>query len=208
MKSVFDVRVRNGPNRLGYLVRARARFLARAQITWITWPAFVMLSIIVYDDWVPLWTRIHSIHQFSSVQFSSVQCVRLFVVHSSPVPIQISFRPSATTKCINNRQTNFTFITKERILYICSYRYICMCMFGIYLEICRNLCPLVCFHFCCLLRDSLFWIEMEDGASVNIEATFIVAQCTVGWHTYKFCFINIPILLLSLFKVAHNWSPD
>lgn len=26
MKSVFDVRVRNGPNRLGYLVRARARF--------------------------------------------------------------------------------------------------------------------------------------------------------------------------------------
>lgn len=65
-------------------------FLARAQRSLrITWPAFVMVSlylslspsvsIIVYDDWVPLWTRIHS------TLFTTVQCVRLFVVHSSRI---------------------------------------------------------------------------------------------------------------------------
>lgn len=156
MKSVFDVRVRNGPNRLGYLVRARARFwLALRSLGSLDRRLLcsLLLFMMIECRSGPEFTLFTSSVQFNSV---SVQCVRLFVVHSSPVSIQISFRPSATTKCINNRQTNFTFITKERILYICSYRYICMCMFGIYLEICRNLCPLVCFHFCCLLRDSLF----------------------------------------------------
>lgn len=127
------------PKSTWLLGASASAFLARAQITWITWPAFVMLSIIVYDDWVPLWTRIHSIHQFSSVQFSSVQCVRLFVVHSSPVPIQISFRPSATTKCINNRQTNFTFITKERILYICMFIQIYVYMYVYVWYLFRNM---------------------------------------------------------------------
>lgn len=157
-------------------------FLARAQITWITWPAFVMLSIIVYDDWVPLWTRIHSIHQLSSAQFSSVQCVRLFVVHSSPVSIQISFRPSVTTKCINNRQTNFTFITKERILYICTYRYTYMYVYFWYLY--RNMSkslPPVLFSF--LLP--LIVLNWNGRRSQCKYWSYVVAQCTVGWHTYK-----------------------
>lgn len=142
----------------------------------LLWSLSPSPSIIVYDDWVPLWTRIHS----TLGLFTTVQCVRLFVVHSSRISrfkfLSLSMRPSATTKCINNRETNFKAV--RNTLYFFLYMYI-LC---VYRNMSKSLLP-VLFSLWLPHCSALKW---DAVASVNIEA--ICAQCAqwVGTSRVKF----------------------
>lgn len=165
MKSVFDfVRVSFG---------SRSEITADHHLTGVCYglsPRLPLLLFMMIE--YRLWTRIHSTSVYS-LRFNAFAYLSftLLAFLDSNFSLSLSMRPSATTKCINNRETNFKAVRKKK--YFILFIYVCMyiCILCVYRNMSKSLLP-VLFSLWLPHCSALKW---DAVASVNIEA--ICAQC-------------------------------
>lgn len=120
MKSVFDfVRVSFG---------SRSEITADHHLTGVCYglsPRLPLLLFMMIE--YRLWTRIHSTSVYS-LRFNAFAYLSftLLAFLDSNFSLSLSMRPSATTKCINNRETNFKAVRKKKYFILFIYTYVCM----------------------------------------------------------------------------------